>query len=94
VAISEDRHARITIKCSETILHLEAGYIFAGCFSATQFFLHPGGGPYMFANQHENPFAVRIASTGLFPSLPPNTHSGQSAASNLFLWDGPPNYEK
>jgi hypothetical protein len=31
----------------ESILHLEAGYIFADCSRRTQFFLQFGGGPYI-----------------------------------------------
>ena len=34
VAIIKDRHVRIIIMRPETILHLEAGYIFADCFSS------------------------------------------------------------
>ena len=34
VAIIKDRHVRIIIMRPETTLHLEAGYIFADCFSS------------------------------------------------------------
>jgi hypothetical protein len=46
VAIIKDRHARIIIVRPEITLHLEAGYIFAGCSRRNRFFLHFGGGPY------------------------------------------------
>jgi hypothetical protein len=47
VAIIKDRHARIIIVRPEITLHLEAGYIFAGCSRRNRFFLQFGGGPYM-----------------------------------------------
>jgi hypothetical protein len=49
VAIIKDRHARIIIVRPEITLHLEAGYIFAGCSRRNRFFLQFGGGPYMFS---------------------------------------------
>jgi hypothetical protein len=39
VAIIKDRHVRIIIMRPETILHLEAGYIFADCFSSNPILL-------------------------------------------------------
>jgi len=47
VGINKDRHARIIIVRPEITLHLEAGYIFAGCSRRNRFFLQFGGGPYM-----------------------------------------------
>jgi hypothetical protein len=47
VGINKDRHARIIIMRPETILHSEAGYIFADCSRPTRFFLQFGGGPYI-----------------------------------------------
>jgi hypothetical protein len=47
VGINKDKHARIIIMRPETILHSEAGYIFADCSRPTRFFLQFGGGPYM-----------------------------------------------
>ena len=47
MGINKDRHARIIIMRPETILHSEAGYIFADCSRPTRFFLQFGGGPYM-----------------------------------------------
>ena len=47
MAIIKDRHARIIIVRPEITLHLEAGYIFAGCSRRNRFFLQFGGGPYM-----------------------------------------------
>jgi len=47
VAISKDRHARIIVVRPEIILHLEAGYIFAGCSRRSRFFLQFSGGPSM-----------------------------------------------
>ena len=48
MGINKDKHARIIIMRPETILHSEAGYIFADCSRPTRFFLQFGGGPYMF----------------------------------------------
>ena len=47
MGINKDRHARIIIMRPETILHSEAGYIFADCSRPTRFFLQFGGGPYI-----------------------------------------------
>lgn len=47
MAIIKDRHARIIIVRPEITLHLEAGYIFAGCSRRNRFFLQFGGGPYI-----------------------------------------------
>jgi len=47
VAINKDRHVWIIIVRREITLHLEAGYIFAGCSRRNRFFLQFGGGPYM-----------------------------------------------
>ena len=41
---------RIIIECPESILHLEAEYIYADCLSPTSNLLQSGGGPYIFAN--------------------------------------------
>jgi hypothetical protein len=48
VGINKDRHARIIIMRPETILHKEAGYIFADCSRRNRFFLQVSGGPYIF----------------------------------------------
>jgi hypothetical protein len=54
-AIIKDRHARIIIVRAEITLHLEAGYIFAGCSRRNRFFLQFGGGPYIFQQPiHQN----------------------------------------
>jgi hypothetical protein len=54
VGINKDKHARIIIMRPETILHSEAGYIFADCSRPTRFFLQFGGGPYILRQQPED----------------------------------------
>ena len=41
---------RIIIECPESILHLEAGYIYADCPFVNFHLLQSGGGPYIIAN--------------------------------------------
>ena len=75
MAIIKDRHARIIIVRPEITLHLEAGYIFAGCSRRNRFFLQFGGGPYILqqllvsqvckgeprsAKKREAPFRIRL----------------------------------
>jgi len=75
VGINKDKHARIIIMRPETILHSEAGYIFADCSRPTRFFLQFGGGPYIFqqltvlrsARSAENPRLVRSTQPGVLP---------------------------
>jgi hypothetical protein len=50
---------RIIIKCPESILHLEVGYIYADCLRPSSNLLQSGGGPYIIAN-HRAPKPAQI----------------------------------
>jgi hypothetical protein len=72
VGINKDKHARIIIMRPETILHSEAGYIFADCSRPTRFFLQFGGGPYMLCQQSAPPLRAGLhipVKTDSFQSL-------------------------
>ena len=86
MGINKDRHARIIIMRPETILHSEAGYIFADCSRPTRFFLQFGGGPYIL---RQLPSGVTVRQTCCPVPAPkmqehretaPHTHTKQQAA--------------
>jgi hypothetical protein len=94
VAIIKDRHARIIIVRPEITLHLEAGYIFAGCSRRNRFFLQFGGGPYMlrqpsqrlvfiaWVSYHFAPCKLEISPESIKPKRTKNSYDWQWIRTN------------